>query len=551
MWAADRVVALTPGSAITIPETANEFAIKGNHLILIKGNQFDGRIKTDPQKHIHEFLRICDMFKYRDTENEAVHLMMFPLSLTGEAKTWLDELNEGTIETWMNFEPLSLIDSFTQLFLIELWKIELFSICENESLTELGLYEGNAQKLTCDDKDEEPQPKPKEPKPVKETPIPKPYKPKITYPQCSENRKMEAQYGNVPRHDIEPIESSTLINVCAGNAQLAEFLKGTLIDVINEILEEDSDALFDEGSKIFHSIEGTILEEKLFVCNLMKLAVALMVSEYFQIPIDPLDQEKTTFTCPFGTYAYRRMPFGLCNAPATFQRCMLAIFHDMIEESVDVFMVNFSVFGNSFDNCLNNLDKMLQRCKDAHLVLNWEKCHFMVKEGIVLGHNVSEAGLEVDKAKIDIISKLPPPLISKLVRHYSSNRFKPCLFVWHMLLQEFDNKIKDRKGIENVAADHLSRIENDETSDDSEVDDNFHGETLMEINTKDEPWFADFLQICTYKTPTGTTPYKLVYGKNCQLLFEFELRTYWALKNCKPYLIAAGEKRMFQLHELD
>ncbi|GJV23160.1 reverse transcriptase domain-containing protein [Tanacetum coccineum] len=94
------VVALTPGSAITIPETTNEFTIKGNHLTLVKGNQFDGRTKTDPHKHIHEFLGICYMFKYRDTENEAVRLMMFPLSLTGEAKTWLDELNEGTIETW-------------------------------------------------------------------------------------------------------------------------------------------------------------------------------------------------------------------------------------------------------------------------------------------------------------------------------------------------------------------------------------------------------------------------------------------------------------------
>ncbi|GJZ79537.1 reverse transcriptase domain-containing protein [Tanacetum coccineum] len=117
MWAVDHVVAPTPGSAITIPETANEFSIKGNHLTLVKGNQFNGRTKTDPHKHIHEFLGICDMFKYRDTENEAV-LMMFPLSLTGEAKTWLNELNEGIIETWDEirtafigrFFPLALFD---------------------------------------------------------------------------------------------------------------------------------------------------------------------------------------------------------------------------------------------------------------------------------------------------------------------------------------------------------------------------------------------------------------------------------------------------------
>ncbi|GKF62510.1 hypothetical protein Tco_0182564 [Tanacetum coccineum] len=87
MWVADRVVAPTFGTAITIPETTNEFAIKGNHLTLVKGNQFDGRTKTDPHKHIHEFLGIYDMFKYRDTKNEVVRLIMFPLSLLGEAKT--------------------------------------------------------------------------------------------------------------------------------------------------------------------------------------------------------------------------------------------------------------------------------------------------------------------------------------------------------------------------------------------------------------------------------------------------------------------------------
>ncbi|GJY34882.1 hypothetical protein Tco_0419351 [Tanacetum coccineum] len=102
-------------------------------------------------------------------------------------------------------------------------------------------------------------------------------------------------------------------------------------------------------------------------------------SGYFQIPIDPKDQDKTTFTCPYGTFAYRRMPFGLCNAP----------------------------------------DKMLKRCEDSNLVLNWKKCHFMVKEGIVLGHNISKSRIEVDKAKVDVIAKLPHPTSVKGVRSFT------------------------------------------------------------------------------------------------------------------------------------
>nr|GFB68724.1 reverse transcriptase domain-containing protein [Tanacetum cinerariifolium] len=131
---------------------------------------------------------------------------------------------------------------------------------------------------------------------------------------------------------------------------------------------------------------------------------------YFQIPIDPKDQEKTTFMCPYGTFAYKRMPFILCNAPGTFQRCMMAIFHDMI--------------------------KKRWRYEDTKLALNWKKSHFMVKEGIVLGHKISKKGIEVDKAKIEVISKLPHPMA------------------------EFDFKVIDTRGAENYAADHLSRLEN-------------------------------------------------------------------------------------------
>ncbi|GKB48579.1 reverse transcriptase domain-containing protein [Tanacetum coccineum] len=139
-------------------------------------------------------------------------------------------------------------------------------------------------------------------------------------------------------------------------------------------------------------------------------------SGYIQIPIDPHDQEKTTFTSPYGTFAYRGMPFGLCNAPGTFQRCMMAIFHDMIEKMMEVFMDDFLVFGNSFENCVSRADKMLQRCEDTNLCLNWEKSHFMVKEGIVLGHKISKKGIKVDKAKVDVIAMLPHPTTVKGVQ---------------------------------------------------------------------------------------------------------------------------------------
>ena len=117
---------------------------------------------------------------------------------------------------------------------------------------------------------------------------------------------------------------------------------------------------------------------------------------YFQIEFAPGDQENTTFTCPFGTYAYRRMPFYLWNAPATFQRCMLSIFSDMVERIMEVYMNDITVYEGDFEECLTNLKAVLHRCIEKNLVLNWEKCHFMVNQGIVLGHVISRRGIEVD-----------------------------------------------------------------------------------------------------------------------------------------------------------
>ena len=101
-------------------------------------------------------------------------------------------------------------------------------------------------------------------------------------------------------------------------------------------------------------------------------------SGYNQISIVLEDQEKTTFTCPYGTFAFRRMPFRLCNAPTTFKRCMMSMFSNLVEEAMEIFMDNFSVYGSCFENCLENLETVLQRCQDKNLALNWEKCHFMV-----------------------------------------------------------------------------------------------------------------------------------------------------------------------------
>ncbi|GKC27211.1 hypothetical protein Tco_1034505 [Tanacetum coccineum] len=274
---------------------------------------------------------------------------------------------------------------------------------------------------------------------------------------------------------------------------------------IDEILEEDFDALLDEGSKIIHSIKGTLLDieifaefdefmaittdensdsksdiedppfEKITINTDYKIKTSLeesptdlelkslpgnlkyvFLEEPSFLPViisSQLSKEKknkliyikTSLEEPPTDLKLKPLPDNLeyvfLEEPSflpviissqlskekknkliyVLKKHKQAFAWKMtdIPECVEVFMDDFSVFGNSFDTCLNNLDKMLQRCKDAHLVLNWEKCHFMVKVGIVLGHKVSSTGLEVDKTKTDVISKLPSLLISKVLKVFS------------------------------------------------------------------------------------------------------------------------------------
>ncbi|RDX81526.1 Retrovirus-related Pol polyprotein from transposon 17.6, partial [Mucuna pruriens] len=313
-----------------------------------------------------------------------------------------------------------------------------------------------------------------------------------------------------------------------------------------------------------------------------------------QIHIAPKDQHKTTFTFPFGIFAYTRMPFGLYNAPSTFQCCMTSIFSYLLQDCMEVFIDDFMVYVDSFDTCLENLFKVLTRCIDTNLVLNFEKCHFMATEGIVLGHLVSNRGIEVDKSQINIITSLPSPAsmqevcsfvghvgfyirfiknfqqdcpatdlpfelicdasslaleavlgqragVGKLVHVISyaspimdsaqlnytttekellaivfvlekfrsyllgskivmfSNhvvlRFllkkpnaKSRLIRWMLLLQEFNIEIRYKKGAENSVANHLSRIEKEDSS--MPIRDEFPNEQLLHISMP-IPWFAN------------------------------------------------------------
>nr|GEV24171.1 reverse transcriptase domain-containing protein [Tanacetum cinerariifolium] len=250
MWAADRVVALTP--EITIPKTANEFAIKGKHLTLVKGKQFDGRTKTDPHKHIHEFLGICDMlgdkqsgrpsgslpsntqpnprcgkfYQPPQARNEHVNVVF---TRSGKSYDPHDNPNDQQKETHINFDS--------------------------------------------DDGDDEPTPQPKtQPtKSVRETPLPKPYKPKIPYPQRL-RKTMEAQYEKFLDMIRAVRINMPLVDVLAGMPNYDKFLK-ELISNKHKIEQIYVVFLSDESSTMIQNKVPPKLKDPgsfLILCNFNK-----------------------------------------------------------------------------------------------------------------------------------------------------------------------------------------------------------------------------------------------------------------------------------------
>nr|GEW12875.1 hypothetical protein [Tanacetum cinerariifolium] len=465
------------------------------------------------------------------------------------------------------------------------------------------------------------------------------------------------------------------------------------IDVIDEILEKYFDALLDEGCKILHSIEGTLFEEEIFVEFDKFMAMTADENSDFESDTEKPPFEKITINTDYKIKTSLEEPSTYLELKPLPDNLKYKI--QLLDDKKPIVQKQRRLNPNMQEVVKKEIVKLLDTVgvilgrKDGK---NFHPIYFTSKtlNPAQQKYTVTEKKLMVVVFAFDefrsyhILSKSIVHTDHSALRHlFKKQDAKPRLIRWILLLQEFDIEIKDRKGTENVASDHLFRIENDVSSDDSKVDDNFLGETLMEINTQDEPWFADFanylvaniipkemtyqqknkffsdyfweepylLIVCSdgmirhcisrpktqtildqchhgptgghygpnvttkkaeaqalttndaqvavtflkkllcrfempkalisdrventnrapkrilektvkdnpaiwsrklddalwafrtaYKTPIGTTPYKLIYGKNCNLSFEIEHRAYWALKNYNPDLIAAGEK---------
>ncbi|GKC28602.1 reverse transcriptase domain-containing protein [Tanacetum coccineum] len=634
IWVADRVVAPTPGSIITIPETANKFAIKANHMTLVKGNQFDDtfmdlktKLETTTKNHQAsiqnleaKFDRFADKQSARPSGSLPSNTQPNPKGSSSKPyqppQAQNEHVNAVFTRSGKSYDP---------------------PINQNDQQND---YETH---MNFDNEDEEeestPQPESQTPKPIKETPMPKHLR----------KEKMEAQCGKLLDMIRAVRINVPLVDVLARMLNYGKFLKELVSN--KHKLEQISSAF--PSNESFAMIQNKVPPKlgdprsflipctfsKAFSCNaLADLGASINLipySLYAKLSLETLKLTKMSvgkFTFPVDFVILEKEEES--KVPLILGRPFLHtvdvvirvkqknsildidVINEILEEDFDALLdegedTEYETKEPQFEKIIFNTgykiktsleeppsDLELKPLPDhlEYVLLeepiffpviissqlseqNKRKCHFMVKEGIVLGHKVSGTGLEVNKVKINVISKLPPPTnvkgirsflghasfyrcfikdFSKIARpltkllekdtpfkfndecdkafnslkekitfgavlgqkdgkHFHPIYFasktlnapqqkyivtekeliavqdaKPSLIHWILLLQEFDIEMKTKKGIENVAADHLSQIDNDETSDDSEVDDSFPGKILMKITTRDIPWFVDF-----------------------------------------------------------
>nr|GFA06174.1 reverse transcriptase domain-containing protein [Tanacetum cinerariifolium] len=225
--------------------------------------------------------------------------------------------------------------------------------------------------------------------------------------------------------------------------------------------------------------------------------------DYFQIPIDPKDQEKTTFTCPYGTFAYKRMPFGLCNAPGTFQRCMMAIFHDMIEQTMEPFELMCDASDFAVGAVLGQrIKKHFRPIRYASKTMTGAESNYTTTEkemlAVVYAFEKFHSYLIMNKSIVYTDHFALKYLFAK-------KDAKARLLQWIHLLQEFDFKVIDTKGAENYAVDDLSRLENpyENVLDPKEINEFFPLETISKLAHHDQSKeVVDILTAC-HSGPTG------------------------------------------------
>nr|GEX76015.1 retrovirus-related Pol polyprotein from transposon 17.6 [Tanacetum cinerariifolium] len=274
------------------------------------------------------------------------------------------------------------------------------------------------------------------------------------------------------------------------------------------LLEEDYTPKVQSQRRVNPKIHDVIKKEvdKLLDAGLIyPISDSPWMESYFQIPIDPKDHEKTTFTCPYETFAYKRMPFKLCNAPGTFQRCMMAIFHDMIEQTMEVFMDDFSVFGQ-------RIKKHFRPIHYASKTMNEAKANYTTIEkemlAVVYAFEKFRSYLIMNKS---IVYTDHSALKYLFAKKYAKAR----LLRWILILLEFNFKVVDTKGAKNYAVDHLSRLENPYKNvfDPKEINEFFPLETISKLAHHD--------QTC-HSGPTEGH-----YGTNYTAKKVFESGFYW------------------------